>query len=58
MVLLDILMKSAYVSLLPLDMLKFKSFNRFTWKTHQILKKCFGMEKDIGKINHSQLPMR
>ena len=32
----DILIKSAYVPLLPLDMLKFKSLNRFTWKTHQI----------------------
>ena len=30
---LDILMKSAYVSLLLLDMSKFKSLNRFTWNT-------------------------
>ena len=54
---LDILMKSTYVPLLLLDTLKFKSMNRFTRKTHQILKKCSGTEKDTGKVNYSQLPM-
>ena len=47
---LDILMKSPYVLLLLLDMLKFKSLNRFTRKTHKILKKCFGIGKDTGKV--------
>ena len=51
------LMKSAYVLLLLLDMLKFKSLNRFTRRSHQILKKCFGIEKDTGKVSYSQLPM-
>ena len=41
----------------PFGYLKFKSLNRFTQKTHQILKKCFGTEKDTGKVNFSQLPM-
>ena len=54
---LDILMKNTYVPLLLLDMLKFKSMNRFTRMIKQILKKCFGTEKDTGKVNYSQLPM-
>ena len=54
---LDILMKSVYVSLLLLDMSKFKSCNMFTRKTHQKLKKWFGIEKDTDIFNYSQLPM-
>ena len=50
-------MKSAYIRLLLLDMSKFKSVNRFTWNTHKKLKKCFGIEKDIGKISYSRLLM-
>ena len=57
MVPLDILMKNDYDPLLLFDMLKFKSLNRFIRKTHQILKKCFGIEEDTGKVNYSQLPM-
>ena len=41
----------------PFGYVKFKPLNRFTRKTHQILKKCFGIEKDTGKFNFSQLPM-
>ena len=47
--------KSAYVRLLLLDMCK--SLNRFTRNTHQNLKKCFGIKKDTGKVNYSQLPL-
>ena len=54
---LDILMKSAYVLVLFLDMLKFKSLNRFSRKTHQIMRKCFVIEKDTCKVNYSQLPV-
>ena len=41
----------------PFGYVKFKPLNRFTRKTHQILKKCFGIEKDTGKFNFSQLAM-
>ena len=34
-----------------------KSLNRFTRNTHQNLKKCFGIKKDTGKVNYSQLPL-
>ena len=49
--------ENAHVPLLPLDISKLKSLNRFTRKIHQKFKKCFGIEKDIGKVNFSQLPI-
>ena len=42
---LDVLTKSVYVPLLPLDMSKFKSLNKSTRKTHRKLKKGFGIDK-------------
>ena len=45
-------MKSTYVPLLLMDMLKFKLLNRFTRKTHQKLKMCFVIEKDTDKVNY------
>ena len=41
----------------PFGYVKVQIMNRFTRKTHQILKKCFGIEKGTGKVSFSQLPM-
>ena len=41
----------------PFTYVKVKSLKRLPRKTHRKLKKCFGLEKNTGKVNYSQLPI-
>lgn len=52
------LMKNTKNTKTPSGYVKVQIFEHFmARKSHQKLKKCFGMERDIGKVNCSQLPV-